>query len=275
LPFVKDDALRSDLDVWSQRFVEESRIRLGESLAGIILVGSAARGDFVDGFSDLDFLFILRPDDEAVMIEALRRISGLRELCEREGGMRYGINILPESSLFSQSRYPRVNPLALHEFASSGKALYGTGIGGIRLPNYGSPAMRRYALGEIEEARTILTSTSSLTTADRPSLERALRIAIWCTFRAAKAYLVTEGELITGKDAISRKFRELNPRPELSSALGRVREARGNWEEVRANRDLLIDRYRASLDFVNGLADHVRRPPKATIGALALSTHRG
>jgi len=252
--------LRSDFDVWSQRFAEESRIRLGGNLAGIILVGSAARGDFVDGFSDLDFLFILRPDDDAFGIEALQRISGLRERFEREQGIRYGINMLSERSLFSQSRYPRVNPLALHEFTSSGKVLYGTGIGGIRLPNFGSPAIKRFALGDILEARTVLTASASyLNHPDRPSLEQALRNAIRCTFRAAKAYLVTEGELATGKDAILRKFQEINPRPELSSALRRVREARDNWEEVRVSRALLLDRLRASLDFVNGLGDHVQR----------------
>lgn len=252
--------MRSDLDVWSQRFVEESRIRLGENLTGIILVGSAARGDFVDGFSDLDFLFILRPEGEGVEIEALQRISGLKERCEREQGIRYGINMLSERSLFSQSRYPRVNPLALHEFTSSGKVLYGTGIGGIRLPNYRSPAIKRFALEDIHEARTVLTaSTCGLNPLDRSSLERALRIAIWCTFRAAKAYLVTEGELVTGKDAILRMFREISPRPELSSALRRVREARDYWEEIRASRALLLDRFHASLDFVNELTEYVQR----------------
>jgi len=251
--------LRSDFDVWSQRFVEESRIRLGGNLASIILVGSAARGDFVDGFSDLDLLFILRSDDEAIEIEALQRISELKERYEREQGIRYGINVLPESSLFSQTQYPRVNPLALHEFTTSGKALYGTDIGGVRLPNFGSPAIKRFALGDILEARSVLTAYAShLNAPDRSSLELALRHAIWCTFRAAKAYLVTEGELDTGKDAILRKFRAISPRPALSSALGRVGEARDHWDEVRVSGTLLLDRYRDSLDFVNGLADLVQ-----------------
>lgn len=235
---------------------------MGENLTGIILVGSAARGDFVDGFSDLDLLLILRHDDGAVGNESLRRIAGLRERCVREQGIRYGINVLSERSLFSQSRYPRVNPLALHEFTSSGRALYGTGIGGVGLPNFMSPAIRRFALWDILESRTILmASAPHLETQDRSTLERALRNAIWCTFRAAKDYLVAEGELATGKGAILMEFQEINPRQELSSALRQVLEARDHWEEVRASRALLLDRLRASLDFVNGLAEYVQRQP--------------
>jgi len=225
-------------------------------------VGSAARGDFVDGFSDLDLLFILRHDDGAIGNESLRRIYGLRESCEREHGIRYGINVLSERSLFSRSRYPRVNPLALHEFTSSGKVLYGTGIGGVRLPNFKSPATRRFALRDILESRTILmASASHLKAQDRSTLEQALRNAIWCTFRAAKDYLVAEGELATGKGAILMEFQDINPRQDLNSELRKVLEARDHWGEVRVNRVLLLDRLRASLDFVNGLADYAQRHP--------------
>lgn len=250
------DGLRSDLTAWPQRFADECANLLGENLAGLVLVGSAARGDFIDGFSDLDFLFILRSDDETIRRECLHRIYGLKARCEREEGVRYGINAFSESSLFFTSRYPRVSPLALHEFASSNVVLYGTGIEGVVLPNSEDPAVRGFAVGDILEVRSI--STRSAIPLHGSALELAVRRAIWLTFRAAKAYLATEGELITGKDAILRDFEQIGPSSELSSALRQLHETRVYWEGVRAKRALLFERYRASIDFINGLADYVQ-----------------
>jgi len=250
--------LRSDLTAWSQRFADESKTLLGENLAGIILVGSAPRGDFIDGFSDLDFLFILRSDDEAIR-KVLQRIYDLRVRCEREQGVRYGINFFTESSLFSPSRYPRINPLALHEFKSSNMILYGTGMEGVVLPDFEDPVVRGFAAGDILETRSIsAASATHLDPHDGTAIELAVRRAIWHAFKAAKAYLVTEGELITGKNAILRNFEQIGASSELSSVLRQLYETRRYWEEVRANKAFLVDRYRTSIDFINSLADYVQ-----------------
>ena len=82
--------------------------------------------------------------------------------------------------------------------------------------------------------------------------------AIWLTFRAAKAFLATEGDPLAGKEAILRGFEQIGPSLVWSRALRQLYETRIDWEGVRAKRALLSDRCRASIDFINGLADYVR-----------------
>jgi predicted nucleotidyltransferase len=236
--------------------VDECTNLLGENLAGIVLVGSAARGDFIDGFSDLDFLFILRSHGGTGRGECLRRIHDAKVHYERKQGVRYGINVFSESSLFSTSKYSRVSPLAMHEFASSNVALYGTGIEGVVPPNPEDLLVRGFARDDILEARSI--SAEITDPLSGSALELAVKRTIWLTFRAAKAYLATEGELIAGKEAILMGFEQASLSSEWSSALRQLYETRINWEGVRARRALLFERYRSSIDFLNGLADYVQ-----------------
>jgi len=251
--------VRTDINALIDRFTGESLKGWGADLAGVCLVGSAARGDFVEGFSDLDFVIILRSDDDGLRRRILLETRELKSLLEREHGIRFGVNYFSRSELFSPARYPRVNPLAMHEFVSSSRSLWGRGLDEAALPKFESTAIRRFAAADVLRARSILVdSIAHLRPSDEASLKLAIRQSIWCTYRAAKAYLAAEGDLVTGRDATQERLEQVAPQLKLGYVPRRLSEIRNCWEEVRGHKALLIEGLRDSISFMDGLADRVR-----------------
>jgi predicted nucleotidyltransferase len=95
------------------------RLRCDEAVAGIVVFGSYARGDFGRS-SDLDLLVVLRQIADVVRQEAERRVTSV--IGEAETALRLPVHLAP---LIVASENPEeLDPAILHEIWTDGIILY-------------------------------------------------------------------------------------------------------------------------------------------------------
>lgn len=98
-------------------FARELEKTYGEDLLSVVLYGSAARGDYREGISDLNLLVILRKVDPA----ALRRASKLARKWAEEGN--------PPPLMFGEDEWARsadVFPIEYSDIRAAHRVLHGT-----------------------------------------------------------------------------------------------------------------------------------------------------
>ncbi len=210
-------------------FVSQCTERFGDRLVSVVLYGSYARGDYTPGFSDLDFLVVLKPDGKKDLERDYRVVSWIKMRISRE----FGITFDRESVIIGPPSFFRKRKVF---FPLEAKTVMGARLVE-KQPIGRSPAFLRKT--SIHGLRHLAQEWKNRRRKLYP--QQRARLALNYSIRAAQNALLLKHQVAVHKVDVVRRFEASFPDFEFNWVPRRALRLIRAWERYRTNHRLLAE----------------------------------